>query len=152
MVMNNLNISSPAFSAWEEIPMKYSCKGENINPPLQIESLPPGTASIAIILEDPDAPSGVFDHWVLWNIPPVKEIPEDMKSGIPGHNSKNQLGYTGPCPPSGTHRYLFKIYALDSMLDMPVGIRKKSLLESMSEHVLAGGEIVGRFSSSKVKV
>jgi Raf kinase inhibitor-like YbhB/YbcL family protein len=152
MVMNNLNISSPAFSAWEEIPEKYSCRGENINPPLLIESLPAETASLAIILEDPDAPSGVFDHWVLWNIPPVHEISENIKSGISGFNSKNQTGYTGPCPPSGTHRYLFKIYALDSMLDMPAGIHKKNLLESIQEHVLAGGELVGRFSSSKVKV
>jgi Raf kinase inhibitor-like YbhB/YbcL family protein len=150
--MNNLNISSPAFSAWEEIPVKYSCRGENINPPLYIESLPPGTASLAIILEDPDAPSGVFDHWVLWNIPPVKEISENLESGTSGYNSKNQPGYTGPCPPSGTHRYLFKIYALDSMLDMPAGIHKKNLLDSMQEHVLAGGELVGRFSNSKVKV
>ena len=150
--MNNLTISSPAFSEWEEIPIKYSCKGENINPPLHIGSIPPGTESLAIIIEDPDAPSGVFDHWVVWNIPPVKDIEENANTGTPGGNSKNQLGYTGPCPPAGTHRYLFKVYALDSMLDMPVGTHKKNLLESMKEHVLAGGELVGRFSSAKMKV
>ena len=150
--MNNLTISSPAFSEWEEIPIKYSCKGENINPPLHIGSIPPGTKSLAIIIEDPDAPSGAFDHWVVWNIPPVKDIEENANTGTPGGNSKNQLGYTGPCPPAGTHRYLFKVYALDSMLDMPVGTHKKNLLESMKEHVLAGGELVGRFSSAKMKV
>ena len=145
--MNNLIITSPSFSEGMDIPVKFSCKGENINPAIQIGSLPAETKSLALILEDPDAPRGIFDHWVVWNLQPVDRIAENSKDGIQGNNGKGETGYTGPCPPSGTHRYQFKVYALDSMLDLPVGTNKKNLMNSMAEHVIAGGELTGVFSS-----
>jgi Raf kinase inhibitor-like YbhB/YbcL family protein len=147
LFMNNLIVESPAFAEGSNIPEKYSCKGENINPPLAIRSIPPGMVSLAIIVEDPDAPSGVFDHWVAWNLPPVKEIAENSKEGVQGNNGKGKLGYTGPCPPSGTHRYQFKVYALDTMINMPVGTNKTNLLNILREHVMAAGELTGLFSA-----
>ena len=149
--MNNLKILSPAFTDHGPMPVKYSCKGENINPPLHVRDLPPDTVSLAIIVEDPDAPSGVFDHWVVWNIPPMAEIPEKLDLGVSGNNSKGKPGYTGPCPPSGTHRYAFKVYALDSLLDLPPGTGKKNLLNTMKDHILAGGEVVGIFSKTALE-
>ena len=149
--MDNLKILSPAFTDHGPMPVKYSCKGENINPPLHVRLLPPETISLAIIVEDPDAPSGVFDHWVVWNIPPMDEIPEKLGLGVSGNNSKGKPGYTGPCPPSGTHRYAFKVYALDALLDLPAGTGKKNLLENMKEHILAGGEVVGTFSKTALE-
>ena len=151
--MNNLTITSPAFSEGADIPVKFSCRGENMNPEIRIGSIPPEAKSIAIIVEDPDAPRGIFDHWVAWNLQPRGTIGENSKDGVQGNNGKGETGYTGPCPPSGTHRYLFKVYALDSMLDLPVGTNKKNLMNSMQEHVIAGGELTGVFSSqSKVSV
>jgi hypothetical protein len=94
--MNNLKILSSEFTNHGPMPFKYSCKGENINPPLHIRNLPEDSVSLAIIMEDPDAPSGVFDHWVIWNISPADEIPENLKEGITGTNSKNKLGYADP--------------------------------------------------------
>ena len=149
--MDNLKILSPVFTDHGPMPVKYSCKGENINPPLHVRLLPPETISLAIIVEDPDAPSGVFDHWVVWNIPPMDEIPEKLGLGVSGNNSKGKPGYTGPCPPSGTHRYAFKVYALDALLDLPAGTGKKNLLENMKEHILAGGEVVGIFSKTALE-
>lgn len=151
--MNNLKITSPSFSEGADIPVKFSCKGENISPALNIGSIPEEAKSLAVIVEDPDAPHGIFDHWVAWNFQPVNTIVENSKDGVPGYNGKGETGYTGPCPPSGTHRYQFKVYALDSMLDLPVGTNKKNLMNAMKEHVIAGGELTGMFSSqSKVSV
>jgi hypothetical protein len=149
--MNNLFITSPAFSEGSNIPVRFSCKGENISPEIKIGSMPAEAKSLAIIVEDPDAPQGIFDHWVAWNLRPLNTIGENSKDGVQGNNSKGKNGYTGPCPPSGTHRYQFKVYALDSMLELPVGTNKKNLMNSMKEHVIAGGELTGVFSSqSKV--
>jgi hypothetical protein len=104
-------------------------------------------------MEDPDAPHGIFDHWVAWNLQPLKTIIENSDDGVQGNNGSGRTGYTGPCPPSGTHRYQFKVYALDSTLDLPVGTNKKNLMNAMGEHVIAGGELTGKFSSqSKVSV
>jgi len=151
--MNNLIITSPSFTEESDIPVKFSCKGENMNPEIGIGSLPEETKSLAIIVEDPDAPRGVFDHWVVWNLQPRSPIVENSKDGVQGNNGKGETGYAGPCPPSGTHRYQFKVYALDSMLDLPVGTNKKNLMNAMKEHVVAGGELTGMFSSqSKVSV
>jgi Raf kinase inhibitor-like YbhB/YbcL family protein len=149
--MNNLKILSPVFTDHGPMPVKYSCKGENINPPLHIRDLPQDAVSLAIVVEDPDAPSGVFDHWVVWNIPPMDEIPEKLTKGVQGNNSKNKPGYTGPCPPSGTHRYAFKVYALDALLELPVGTNKKNLLDNMKDHILAAGELVGIFSKTALE-
>ena len=151
--MNNLMITSPSFSEGADIPVKFSCKGENISPAIKIGSIPAEAKSLAVIVEDPDAPQGIFDHWVAWNFQPVNTIVENSKDGVQGNNGSGKTGYTGPCPPSGTHRYQFKIYALDSMLDLPVGTNKKNLMNAMKEHVVAGGELTGMFSSqSKVNV
>jgi Raf kinase inhibitor-like YbhB/YbcL family protein len=149
--MNNLKILSPVFTDHGPMPVKYSCKGENINPPLHVRDMPEDTISLAIIVEDPDAPSGVFDHWVVWNIPPMNEIPEKLALGVSGNNSRGKPGYTGPCPPSGTHRYAFKVYALDALLNLPAGTGKKNLLETMREHIIAGGEVVGIFSKAALE-
>lgn len=151
--MNNLKITSPSFSEGSDIPVKFTCKGENISPGINIESIPSETKSLAVIVEDPDAPRGVFDHWVVWNLQPHETIAENSKDGVQGNNGRGQTGYMGPCPPSGTHRYQFKIYALDAILDLPVGTNKKNLMNAMTEHVIAGGELTGLFSSqSKVSV
>jgi Raf kinase inhibitor-like YbhB/YbcL family protein len=149
--MDNLKILSPVFTDHGPMPVKYSCKGENINPPLHVRDMPEDTVSLAIIVEDPDAPSGVFDHWVVWNIPPLEEIPEKMTLGVSGNNGRGKPGYTGPCPPSGTHRYAFKVYALDALLNLPAGTGKKNLLETMREHIIAGGELVGIFSKAALE-
>ncbi len=145
--MNNLIITSPSFSEGHDIPVKFSCKGENISPAIKIEPIPAEAKSLAVIVEDPDAPRGVFDHWVVWNLQPFNTIAENSKDGVQGNNGKGETGYTGPCPPSGTHRYQFKVYALDSMLDLPVGTNKKNLMNAMKEHVIAGGGLTGMFSS-----
>jgi hypothetical protein len=151
--MNNLIISSPSFSEGADIPVKFSCKGENISPAIKIGSLPQEARSLAVIVEDPDAPRGIFDHWVIWNLQPLDTIAENSKDGVKGNNGKGETGYTGPCPPSGTHRYQFKVYALDATLDLPIGTNKINLMNAMKEHVIAGGELTGLFSSqSKVRV
>jgi hypothetical protein len=149
--MDNLKILSPVFTDHGPMPVKYSCKGENINPPLHVRNMPAGVISLAIIMEDPDAPSGVFDHWVVWNIPPMDEIPEKLELGVSGNNSRGKMGYTGPCPPSGTHRYAFKVYALDALLELPPGTGKKNLLNTLREHILAAGEFVGTFSKAALE-
>lgn len=151
--MNNLIITSPSFSEGLDIPVKFSCRGENISPAIKIAALPAEAKSLALIVEDPDAPHGIFDHWVVWNLQPKDTIVENCKDGVQGKNGKGETGYTGPCPPSGTHRYQFKVYALDSMLDLPIATTKKNLMNSMKEHVIAGGELTGMFSShSRVTV
>jgi Raf kinase inhibitor-like YbhB/YbcL family protein len=125
----SLTITSPAFENDGIIPVKYTCDGEEINPELRIERLPEGTQYLALIVEDPDAPRGVYDHWVVWNIPSHTRIKENSSPGISGHNSAGKTGYHGPCPPSGSHRYIFSVFALDAALDLPVGSNKSKLLQ-----------------------
>jgi Raf kinase inhibitor-like YbhB/YbcL family protein len=144
--ISTLHIESPVFVNNGYMPSKYTCEGESISPPLIIHELPENTKTLAIIAEDPDAPNGTFDHWVVWNIKPKHEIPENMKNeGVQGKNGKQKTGYHPPCPPSGVHRYFFKIYALDSFLKLTEGADKKSLLDAMHGHILAGGEIMGLY-------
>jgi Raf kinase inhibitor-like YbhB/YbcL family protein len=143
-----LVISSPAFQHEGDIPSKYTCDGEGINPPLQIEKIPENTVSLAIIMEDPDAPKGTFDHWLLWNISPGSHIMENSIPGISGTNSADKTGYHGPCPPSGSHRYYFYVFALDAELDLEAGAGKRKLQEAMRPHVLAKGSIMGRYQRS----
>lgn len=141
-----IKISSPAFQEGGNIPEKYTCDGENINPPIKMENLPDGTESVALIVEDPDAPNGTFDHWVVWNIRPVEdEIREHVTPGVEGKNSFNQHHYGGPCPPDGEHRYFFKLFALNKMLDLDVNSGKQELLKAMEGNVLATGELMGRY-------
>ena len=140
-----LNVASAAFSQDGQIPKKYTCEGEDINPPLEIRNLPAETKTVAIIVEDPDAPHGTFDHWIAWNIKPNESIAENSLPGINGTNGFGKTGYGGPCPPSGSHRYFFKVFALDTTLDLPVGSSKKELHQAMKTHILAKGELMGHY-------
>jgi len=140
-------LSSPAFSNQEAIPEKYSCDGKDINPPLRIEDVPDGAESLVLIVDDPDAPNGTFDHWVVYNIPPnTSGIEEDSIPGIQGGNDFGKQNYGGPCPPSGTHRYFFKVYALDEKLDLPEGASKEEVQQEMKDHVLADVQLLGHYS------
>src|SRR5262245_41450782 len=119
-----LTISSPAFEPKGNIPAKYTCDGEKLSPPVHISGIPPGTLSLAIISEDPDAPKGVFDHWIVWNIDPDPEINEGTNAGLSGLNGAGKTGYHPPCPPQGRHRYYFYIFALDTLISLEAGATK----------------------------
>lgn len=142
---SRLSISSPVFDNEGMIPPRYTCDGDNINPPLVVDGIPEGTESLAIIMEDPDAPKGTFDHWLSWNIPPSAGIPEHSNPGINGHNSAGKTGYHGPCPPNGSHRYYFYVFALDTSLDLPADASKQQLKSAMEGHILAESELMGRY-------
>jgi hypothetical protein len=147
-------LTSAAFAAGEPIPPQYTCDGEDISPPLEWSEPPAGTQSLALICDDPDAPVGTWVHWVLFNLPAgARALPEAVPSdadlsdgGRHGNNSWRRLGYGGPCPPSATHRYFFKLYALDTALDLAAGASKKELLGAMEGHVLAQAELMGVYS------
>lgn len=144
--MDTLIIKSPAFEANSKIPKKYTCEGAGINPPITIEGIPNGAKSLALIMDDPDAVNGVFDHWVMWNIPvSIGKIEENSVPGVEGYNSGRRAGYYPPCPPSGSHRYIFKIYALDQTLNLPAKTKKADLQKAMQGHILAEGELVGLY-------
>lgn len=140
-----MKIRTVAFSQNGNIPSRYTCEGEDVNPPLEILDVPEKTKSLALIMEDPDAPSGTFIHWVHWNFRPGDVIAEGSTPGVDGINSFGNLGYGGPCPPSGSHRYYFRAYALDRELDLLPGVDKKTLLKAMEGHVLETAEIMGRY-------
>jgi Raf kinase inhibitor-like YbhB/YbcL family protein len=146
-----LDVSSPSFKNGDYIPTMYTCEGQSTNPPLEIKAIPPGTQTLALIVDDPDAPAGTFDHWVIWNIEPAKTIRENSAPGTEGRNGKGSKGYTGPCPPAGTgiHHYHFKLYALDTKLDLGAGAKKSELENAMKGHVLGQGELVGLYSNTK---
>jgi len=149
----NIIVSSPAFKEGEAIPKKFSCDGDNVSPPLEWSGIPAGTKSIALIADDPDAPRGTWVHWVLFNLPAdTKGLSENvprhstLKNGArQGMNDSRQLGYDGPCPPGGTHRYYFKVYALDSVLPLDTGATKAQLLKSMEHHILGEGQVMGTY-------
>jgi Raf kinase inhibitor-like YbhB/YbcL family protein len=152
---SNFKIKSSAFSDGGKIPQKYTSDGENISPPLSWTSTPAGTKTFAIICEDPDAPGGNFTHWVVFNIPKnVNQLAEGItnqrtldngaKQGI---NDFNRIGYSGPAPPSGTHRYVFKIYALDTELNLGVGATKDQLTSAMQGHIIGEAQITGKYSA-----
>ena len=140
-----LKVDSPAFEENEIIPKKYTCDGQNINPPLNIENIPPEAKSLAIIVDDPDAPNGSFCHWVVWNIPVTHHIVEIESRGKAGRNDYGRHQYNGPCPPSGTHRYNFMVYALDTTLDVPGSSDKKQIQKLISNHIVALGIITGKY-------
>ncbi len=151
MDYKELGISSTAFQAKGKIPSRYTCEGEDINPPLDIENIPPKAKSLAVIMEDPDAPGGTWTHWVVWNIPITHHIKENEVPGEQGMNDFRRLGYGGPCPPSGNHRYFFKVYALDDLLQLPEGACKRDLEEGLRYHIIAYGELVGNYKKSPQK-
>lgn len=149
-----IELTSPAFAQGGSIPERYSCKGEDVSPALAWDEPPAGTQSFALIVDDPDAPVGTWDHWVLFNIPAsARGLPESFPSdatlpdgSMSGNNSWGRTGYGGPCPPSGTHRYFFKLYALDETLAINAGADKGELEKAMVGHILAQGELMGVFT------
>lgn len=150
-----LNIESTAFKNGDFIPDKYTCNGLDISPPLTWDRGPEGTKSYVLISDDPDAPVGTWVHWVMFNIPPeVTSLKENFpkrqgrfENGImQGRNDFGYIGYGGPCPPSGVHRYFFRIYALDIILPLQPGATKKEVERAMEGHVIAAGELMGRYS------
>jgi Raf kinase inhibitor-like YbhB/YbcL family protein len=147
--IGTLKVISTVFSHKGHIPPEYTCDGKDLNPPLEIHNMPEGTKTLALIMEDPDAPRGTFDHWLVWNISPNEAIAEQSNPGISGTNDFGKTGYGGPCPPSGVHRYFFKVYALDTKLDLAAGADKSALLEAMEDHILAEGEIMGLYQKKK---
>lgn len=146
LTTNLLTLNSPAFTEGEPIPSVYTCDGADVPPPLTWQDVPTDVGSYALIMDDPDAPRGTWVHWVLYNIPAdVRELPDGEPSGIgvQGENSWGDLGYGGPCPPRGEHRYFFKLYALNAELDLEEGIDKETLLAAIEEHVMAQGQLMG---------
>lgn len=149
----DIKIKSPAFVPGGKIPGKYTCDGMDISPPLAWTLGPEGTKTFALICDDPDAPMGTWVHWVLFNLPAdiieLREnvLPErELKSGTKqGMNDFRKIGYGGPCPPGGTHRYYFKLYALDTKINLDAGATKSELLKAMEGHILAEGQLMGRY-------
>lgn len=146
-----LEISSDAFQKNGIIPLEYTCDGKNISPPLDIKHIPEGAKSLALIVDDPDAPIGTWVHWVVWNIPLTHHLIENKVPGTEGLNDFQQFHYSGPCPPSGTHRYFFKVYALDTLLDLPSITKKLELEKAMSNHIVGYGELIGLYKRNKAK-
>lgn len=147
--IKQLFVSSESFEHEKEIPSKFTCDGLNINPALNINGIPDEARSLAIIVDDPDAPGGTFDHWLVWNIPPTAVIPENSSPGLEGKNSSGKIGYMGPCPPSGSHRYYFKVYAVDMLLEAEPGADKTKLNYVLENHVIAYGELMGTYSRKR---
>ena len=146
--MATLTITSPAFKNGEFIPAKFTCDGPDVNPALAIGNVPAEAKSLALIMDDPDAPGGMWVHWVVWNIDPrtteIKEntVPAGAKQGM---TDFRKTSYGGPCPPPGTHRYFFKLYALDTALDLGPKTNKTALEKAMQGHIVAQGELLGRY-------
>jgi Raf kinase inhibitor-like YbhB/YbcL family protein len=147
-----LSISSPAFQDGERIPAKYTCEGQNVSPQLECSGVPEKAQSFALIMDDPDAPAGVFTHWVIFNSPPdsltspeaVPTEPQLSCGTQQGRNDAGRIGYYGPCPPPGRpHRYRFTLYALDKKLDLKAGASKEQLLEAMQGHILEQAQLIG---------
>lgn len=143
-----MKILSTAFANQQPIPDQYTCKGENISPPLQFLDVPNQTKSFVLIVDDPDAPNGDFVHWVVFNIPATTtEVAENTSpTGVEGQTGFGKNEYGGPCPPSGTHRYFFRLYALDSMLQLPEDVDKQALVAAMQNHIIDQSELVGLVS------
>ena len=140
-----MKLTSPEFQNNKLIPKKFTCQGDDVNPPLVIEDIPKDAKSLALIVDDPDATTGTWVHWVVFDIPVVSKIEENSIPGKQGTNDFGRKGYGGPCPPSGTHRYFFKIYALKEKLNLDEGIRKEDLEEIIQEHILGKVELIGLY-------
>lgn len=148
-----MELTSPAFEHESSIPAKYTCDGDNINPPLTISNIPSGCKSLVLIMDDPDVPrnlrpDGMYDHWIIFNLPPdMKEIPEGHEPpGIHGLTTAGGTHYVGPCPPDREHRYFFKLYALDTRLNLPAKASKSEVEENMEGHILAKAELMGLYA------
>jgi Raf kinase inhibitor-like YbhB/YbcL family protein len=147
-----MKITSSAFQEGENIPSKFTCDGADVNPALRFEEAPAEAKCLLLVVDDPDAPVGLFTHWLVWNIDPkTTEIVENSAPGgaVQGTNDFPKKGYGGPCPPSGTHRYYFKIFALDQTLGLKPGAKRAEVDAAMRGHVVAQGELMGRYSRKK---
>lgn len=142
-----MKLTSAAFVNNAPIPSEFTCDGSDLSPSLSISDVPSNAKSLVLIMDDPDAPVGTWDHWIVFNIPPsTKEIPQGAEpKGVGGRNSWGRTGYGGPCPPSGTHRYFFKLYALDTILGLPEGSTKKDIERAMQVHIVAKAELMGTY-------
>jgi Raf kinase inhibitor-like YbhB/YbcL family protein len=151
LAANEIRVSSPAFTEGSRIPSKFTCDGSDTSPPLQVEGVDASAKWLVLIVDDPDAPGGVFTHWLVWNIDPkTRSIAEgNVGGGIQGKNDFGKSGYGGPCPPAGTHRYYFRVFALDRQIDLKAGADRKQLNAAMQGHVIAKGELMGRYSRQK---
>jgi Raf kinase inhibitor-like YbhB/YbcL family protein len=146
---SSISVTTPAFQAGGDIPAKFTCNGANANPELKINGVPNEAKSLVLIVDDPDAPRGLFTHWIVWNIDPkTTDIGENSApaGGVQGTNDFGKRNYGGPCPPSGTHRYFFKIFALDAKVDLKPSARRAELDGAMRGHILAQGELMARYS------
>lgn len=146
---SNMKISSTVFANQQNIPEKYTCNGDNINPPLEIYDVPEGAQTLALIIDDPDAPTGTWTHWTVWNInPQIGTIEENSvpPNAVQGKTSAGLAGYGGPCPPSGTHRYFFKLFALDTKLNLASSTNVSELQDAMNDHILESAELIGLYS------
>jgi len=142
-------LTSPEFKNSEYIPAKFTCQGQDINPELIISDISKEVESLVLIVDDPDAPKGTWVHWVVYNIPVISKIKENSVPGTLGLNTLNEKSYHGPCPPSGTHRYFFKIYGLNKKLDLREGLSKADLEKVIEGHVVAKAELVGLYKKNK---
>ncbi|MGM0439997.1 MAG: YbhB/YbcL family Raf kinase inhibitor-like protein [Chlamydiota bacterium] len=142
-----MKVTSDMFNHNGFVPRKYTCHGSDINPPLTIKGVPEKTQSLALIVDDPDAPMGTWVHWVVYDISPKEDIAEDSVPGKQGVNNFHKYEYGGPCPPSGTHRFFFKVYALDKMLGLEEGISKEELLKAMEGHIIDQDELIGLYQA-----
>ena len=144
-----MKLISHAFSHNTLIPKKYTCDGDDVNPPFEIEDIPAKAQSLALIVDDPDAPMGIWVHWVVYDIPVVARIEENSIPGKQGNNDFSRLNYGGPCPPSGTHRYFFKLYALDKKLELKEGMSKQDLEKAMENHVVEKTQLIGLYKRGR---
>lgn len=150
-VERQMELKSPAFPNGGHIPVRYTCEGANVSPPLAWSGVPEDARAMALVVDDPDSPSKVWVHWVLYNLPPEAGMLPEGTRGLEatareGQNDFGDVGYGGPCPSRGTHRYRFKLYALDEHLDVGEGCSKPDLLEAMDGHVLAEAELTGTYA------
>lgn len=154
--MDTIDVRSSAFAEGDKIPSDFTCDGADRSPPIEWANVPANAQSLAVIVDDPDAPAGDWVHWLLYDLPPAlmrlpEGIPKEGKlsgGGFQGRTDFGSLGYGGPCPPRGTHRYFFKVYALDAMLHLKPGVTKKELLQAMQGHILAEGQLMGTYARS----
>lgn len=143
-----LQLTSPAFANRETIPTRFTCDGKDLSPPLNFGNIPTGTKSLALIVDDPDAPAGTWVHWLVWNIPPrtrhlaESSLPPEAKQGV---NDWRRNEYGGPCPPAGRHRYVFRLYALDTILLLPATANRNELDRAMKKHILGSGTLLGTY-------
>lgn len=144
-----MQIYSDVFEENQHIPKKYTCDGDGINPPLRITNIPGETKSLVLVVDDPDAPGGTFTHWLVWNIPgDFNYIEEDSvpEGSIEGVNDGGEIGYYPPCPPEGAHRYFFRVYALDKIIDIEEGADRSKLMQIIDDHIIDQAELIGLYA------